>query len=149
MPASFWTALGHFMSKPGWFTLRMSLDDVVRDNTVGLYFMSSFIVPQHIETSFCVLAVLLLPPLHDKAVSNSMFGRQPDSGSMISPWWSFYLQSAGDFFLSKPASILQLQVVHIQLEQTAGHMICNLHLTKHFTCNWFPAASTLFFFFLF
>lgn len=77
-----------------------------------------FIVSLCIETSlFAFSALLFIPPLHYKAVGDSMFGRQPNSWCRISPGWSLYLQSAGDFILCKPASILQLQMIHIQLAQ--------------------------------
>lgn len=62
-------------------------------------------------------ALLLLHPLCDQVVCDGLFGGEPEGRGVASPWQHLYLQGGGDVMETEPASVLQLGVVHIQLDE--------------------------------
>lgn len=58
----------------------------------------------------------MVHPLDDEAVGDGVFGRKPEDGGLTSPGRSLDLQGGGDLLQTEPASVLQLRMVHVYLD---------------------------------
>lgn len=61
-------------------------------------------------------ASLKLRPLCDEAVCDGVFGGQPEGGRVAPPPQRLHLKGRGDLRQSEPASVLQLGVVNVHLD---------------------------------
>lgn len=86
-------------------------------------------------------ASLALRPFRDEAVGDGLFWGKPEGGGVASSGWSLHLQGGGDFIQTEPASVLQLRVVNVQLDNRKHSRSHDTSLSTAGDATCWPAAT--------